>query len=68
MTRRVRFGYSRQLKEAMKDAARAAGAAAISSLVDQRNHAMIGLNKAAGAVVEWIVDDPDHVRCIVPLR
>ena len=63
-----RKGYGRQLKEAMKDAARAAGAAAISSLVDQRNRAMIELNKAAGAVVERIVDDPDYVRCIVPLR
>jgi ribosomal protein S18 acetylase RimI-like enzyme len=63
-----RKGHGRRLKQAMIDAARAAGAVAISSTVDRRNHGMIALNRSLGALVERIPDDPDNVRCIVALR
>lgn len=53
-----RRGYGRRLKEEMKKEARAAGAVAISSVVDRRNHAMIQLNRSVGTVIERVHETP----------
>lgn len=51
----------------MLEAAKAAGAAAVASIVDRRNVAMLRLNQSLGGKVDEIDDDPDHCRCIIGL-
>lgn len=51
----------------MLEAARAAGAVAVSSIVDRRNVPMMRLNETLGGVVEDMPDDPNHCRCVIPL-
>jgi hypothetical protein len=53
-------GYGLVLKRAVIAAARTAGARAVDSSVDQRNTAMLNLNRKLGGVVDIIdPDDPD---------
>jgi GNAT superfamily N-acetyltransferase len=60
-------GYGRQLMEVMKDAARVAGAEAISFVVDQRNLPMIHLSESVGGDCDEIPDDPDNLLCYIAL-
>lgn len=61
-------GYGRRLKAAMLEAETAAGAAAVASIVDRRNLAMLRLNETFGAHSDDIDDDPNNIRCIIGLR
>jgi len=60
-------GLGRRLKQAMVDAARAAGARQLISTVHFDNDTMIQLNASFGAEVESIADDPGYVYCIINL-
>lgn len=62
-----RKGYGRELKQAVLEAARLAGAVAVSSIVDRRNIAMLRLNEALGARIEYREDEPDTCYCFITL-
>ena len=61
-----RKGHGRVLKNTLLQAAREAGAVAVSSVVHRENRAMIHLNQQLGAVVDTSRDD-DHCFCVIPL-
>jgi hypothetical protein len=64
----VRAGYGLELKRAVIAAARAGSARAVDSIVDQRNTAMLNLNRKLGGVVDIIdPEDPDYCICVIPL-
>lgn len=62
-----RRGLGSLLKEAVLSEARAAGAAAVVSMVHWDNEAMVELNVRFSANIERIEGDAEYCRCVIPL-
>lgn len=60
-------GYGRRLKQAMIDAAKAAGATVLISVVHSQNTAMLSLNRKFGARVECKGEEEPACQCWIGL-